>query len=93
MSLDLFLVLMIPFLVYGALIPAYRNSKTTYLVIVFVFGVSFFEKLQIPINSAIPEPSFLLYIYLFLLFLFIRAVFRPVLLDSTNVWIRKMFHV
>ena len=90
MNLDLFLILILPFFIYGFMTGAFTNSKTTLIVLIAIFSIALHTRLLIPAGESIPEPTFLLHTYIFLLFLFVRAVFREKFKNSSNIWLRRL---
>ena len=85
MGIDLFLILLLPLLVYGFIMKLWTESRTTVMVFVtafvVIFQLKFYEK----------EVIFL-EVYLFLLFLFVRAVFRKRLKNHKNSYLKRLFY-
>ena len=85
MSIDLFLILLLPLLIYGFIMKLWTESRTTVMVFVtafvVIFQLKFYEK----------EVIFL-EVYLFLLFLFVRAVFRKRLKNHKNSYLKRLFY-
>lgn len=85
MSIDFFLILLVPMLWYGWVQKVWIESKTTFIVIVSFFTIAFsakYFKLEI----------ILLETYLFLMFLFVRAVFRTKFKKVKNPILRGIFY-
>ena len=93
MNLELFLMLMIPFFVYGFMTEAFIRSRTTLMVLIAIFSIALYKRLTLSIGEPLPEPLFLLQTYVFLLFLFVRAVFREKFKNIKNVWVRRLLYV
>ena len=85
MSLDTFLVFMIPFFVYGLMTKAFRNSKTTSMVMFSIWVIAFSSK-YLSVSVVLLE------VYIFLLFLFVRAVFREKLKRVKNPVLKGIFY-
>lgn len=85
MSLDLFIILLIPPLVYGFFQSIWEQSRTTFVVITGLFLIAFSAKY-------IHMDYVLLETYIFLLFLFVRAVFREKLKHLKNPILRCLFY-
>lgn len=85
MSLDLFLFLIVPFFIYGKLTSAFENSKTTLMVIGAIWLIAFSSK-YFEVDTIFLE------IYAFLMFLFVRAVFREKFQNTKNRWIRRILY-
>ena len=85
MSLDIFLVFMVPFFAYGLMTKAFRNSKTTSIVMFSIWVIAF--------SSKYFSTSVVLFeVYIFLLFLFVRAVFREKLKRVKNPILKGIFY-
>jgi hypothetical protein len=69
MTIDLFLILLLPMCFYGYKQSIWTNSRTTLIVIIAAFIIIFSAKFY-DLNTVLLET------YLFLMFLFVRAIFR-----------------
>ena len=85
MSIDLFLILLLPLLVYGFIMKLWTESRTTVMVFITAFVVIFQLKFY-------DKEVIFFEIYLFLLFLFVRAVFRKRLKNHKNSYLKRLFY-
>jgi len=85
MSIDLFLILLLPLLIYGFIMKLWTESRTTVMVFITAFVVMFQLKFY-------DKEVIFFEIYLFLLFLFVRAVFRKRLKNHKNSYLKRLFY-
>ena len=85
MSLDMFLIFMIPLFAYGKMTSAFNNSKTTFIVMFSIWIIALSSK-------CFSVPAVLLETYIFLLFLFVRAVFRNKFQKIKNPILKGIFY-
>ena len=85
MNIDFFIILLIPMLAYGFVQNIQRQSRTTFIVIKAIFIIAFSSKY---FSTSI----ILLEVYVFLMFLFIRAVFRKKLKNVKNKFLKGFFY-